>query len=151
MSLGLLCVLCSTLCLLGSLGLLCSLAGSLLLGSLCSLGSLGSLCSLEACSCCSSELVGEALDTSAGVDELLLARVERVALVAQVDDDLALRGAGLERVAAGAANGALHVLRMNTLLHGRTPLVGLVSDQTRGYGPDCIQGSQVKHSTLLRA
>ena len=61
------------------------------------------------------------------------------------------RAAGLERVAAGAANGALHVLRMNTLLHGRTPLVGLVSDQTRGYGPDCIQGSQVKHSTLFRA
>src|SRR5687767_5488352 len=46
----------------------------------------------------------EPLDAPAGVEELLLARVERVALGADLDVELASRGARLELVAARATN-----------------------------------------------
>src|ERR1051325_4927094 len=42
----------------------------------------------------------EALDAAAGVEELLLARVERVAVGADLDVELGLRRAGRERVPA---------------------------------------------------
>lgn len=66
-------------------------------------------------------LVGEALDASTGVDELLLAGVERVALVAKLDLHLGHGSVRLEGVAAGARHRALDILGMDTLLHGRTP------------------------------
>jgi hypothetical protein len=43
----------------------------------------------------------EPLDPAAGVDELLLAGVERVAVRADLDMELGLRGTRLERVPAG--------------------------------------------------
>ena len=95
---------------LGLLGLLGSCSGSGL-GSL-----LGGLLLLDAGSG-ATELVGKALDASTGVDELLLTGDEGMALVSELDDDLALGGVGLEGVAARAANGALHVLGMNVGLH----------------------------------
>ena len=46
----------------------------------------------------------EAVDAAARVDELLLARVERVAVGADLHVDIRLRGTGRELVAAGAAH-----------------------------------------------
>ena len=48
----------------------------------------------------------EALDPAAGVHQLLLARVERVAVRAHLDVQLGLRAARDELVAAGAATAA---------------------------------------------
>src|SRR5215210_4700320 len=59
----------------------------------------------------------EALDAAARIHELLLARVEGVALRADLDVQLRLRGACLELVATGAANGRDDVLGMNVSLH----------------------------------
>ena len=53
------------------------------------------------------ELVGEALDASASVNELLLPGVERVAGAADVDLELGLRGTRRESVAAAALHRAL--------------------------------------------
>src|SRR4051794_14786991 len=57
---------------------------------------------------------------AAGVEDALLARVERVARGAGVGvDDTVLRGAArLEGVAAGTRDGRLDVLRVNVRLHG---------------------------------
>ena len=62
----------------------------------------------------------EALDATRGVDHLLLAGEEGVAVGADFEDDVALvGGAGLEVVAARAAHGGFVVLRMNaSLRHG---------------------------------
>src|SRR2546421_5298770 len=55
----------------------------------------------------------EALDTSAGIHQLLLARVERVALGADLDVQLRLRGTRLERVPAGAVHVRVDVVGMD--------------------------------------
>src|SRR5215212_9005330 len=65
----------------------------------------------------------EALDAAAGVHELLLARVERVAVRADLDVQLRLRGTRPELVAAGAAHVRRYVLGVDCLLH-------LVSEST---------------------
>ena len=113
--------LSGTLSLLGSLSLSGGLASGLGLSSLGGLGSLGLLSLLELGGSGATELVGEALDASTGVDELLLAGVERVALVAKLDLHLGHGSVRLEGVAAGARHRALDILGMDTLLHGRTP------------------------------
>src|ERR671923_1070457 len=59
----------------------------------------------------------EALHPAARVEQLLLARVERVAVRADLDVQLGLRRARLELVAAGAANGRQDVLGMDSGLH----------------------------------
>src|SRR5205085_2467261 len=64
----------------------------------------------------------EALDPSAGVHELLLARVEGVALGADLDVQLRLGRADLERVPAGARHRRQHVIGMDTGLH-RSPRI----------------------------
>src|ERR1044072_7960056 len=56
----------------------------------------------------------EAFHPSCGVHELLLARVQRVALGADLDADLRPRGPRLDDLAARTRNGRVHVLRMNT-------------------------------------
>ena len=63
------------------------------------------------------QLALEALDAATAVDQLLLARVEGVALIADLDLDRLLGGAGLERVAAGANDLRDHVVGMNVGLH----------------------------------
>ena len=70
----------------------------------------------------------EAVHTSASVHQLLLARVERMALGANVDAHLLLDRAGLKGFAADAANNALAVIRMDLFLHGfHLALIGLSS------------------------
>ena len=64
----------------------------------------------------------EALDASTGVDQLLAARVERMAVRADLDVQLVAGGAGDELVAAGAAHVRLHVVGMDLCLH-RHPIL----------------------------
>src|ERR671931_1594370 len=59
----------------------------------------------------------EALDAAAGVEQLLLAGVERVAVRADLDVQLGLRRTRLERVPAGARDGRVDVLGMDPRLH----------------------------------
>src|SRR3954464_9871468 len=59
----------------------------------------------------------EALDAAAGVHQLLLARVERVAVGADLDVQLGLGGARLERVPARARDRRELVLGVNVSLH----------------------------------
>ena len=59
----------------------------------------------------------EAIHASAGVHQLLTAGVERMALGADFDLELALNGTALESLAASAANDALTVCGMDILLH----------------------------------
>ena len=62
-------------------------------------------------------------DAAAGVEDLLLARVERVAGRAHVHAHLTGGdgGTGVERVAARAGHDGVHVFGVNTLLHGVSP------------------------------
>ena len=62
------------------------------------------------------ETLVEALDASAGIDQLLLAREERVALGADFNLDVLLGGEHLDHVAAVAGDGGLLALRMQTFL-----------------------------------
>src|SRR5882672_2996872 len=60
----------------------------------------------------------ELLDHAGGVDELLLAGVERVAVRADFDGDLLARGAGRERVPAAAGDERLFIVGVDVFLHG---------------------------------
>src|SRR6187397_815926 len=78
----------------------------------------------------------EALDTATGINQLLLAGVEGVALVAKLDVLLArLGGAGGERVAARALDGHFVVLGMDVGLHVAPQRNGNVAVYRR-KGPD---------------
>ena len=59
----------------------------------------------------------EFVHAAGGVHKLLLARVERVAHVADADDDGVLGGTGLDHVAAGATDLGVHIFRMNVRFH----------------------------------
>ena len=63
------------------------------------------------------ETLVETIDTSTGVNQLLLAGIERVALGADLNSDLLLGGAGGKGVTAGAANGGLFVVGMDAFSH----------------------------------
>src|SRR5258705_3141356 len=63
-------------------------------------------------------LAVEALDPARGVDQLLLAREERMARRAELDVDRLLGGTGVDDIAAGADDLGLLVARMNAFLHG---------------------------------
>src|SRR5262249_6687142 len=73
------------------------------------------------------ELALEALDAAAGVDELLLARVEGMAGRADLDVKLGLRRARLELVPARTAHGRKHVFGVNAGLHRRARIAEAVS------------------------
>ena len=64
----------------------------------------------------------ELINTAAGVDQLLLAGIERMALGADFYGDILLRAAGLIYSAAGAADGGGFVIRMDAFLHCDTLL-----------------------------
>src|SRR5215211_594543 len=72
----------------------------------------------------------EALDASTRVQQLLLARVEGMAVRADLDVQLGLRRARLELVAARAANGGGDVFGMEVGLHGRARIAAAVSPET---------------------
>ena len=59
----------------------------------------------------------EAINTSTGVNQLLLAGIERVALGADFHTNVLLGRTGGKDIAAGAADGGLFVLGMDTFLH----------------------------------
>ena len=59
----------------------------------------------------------ESLDSATGVHQLLLARVERVAVRADLDVDICLRGASRELVPTRAAHVSLYVFRVDLGLH----------------------------------
>ena len=59
----------------------------------------------------------ELLDAPAGLDIALTSREERMALGADIDAKLLLRGACRELVAAAAGDGRLVKFRMDTFLH----------------------------------
>ena len=63
------------------------------------------------------ETLVEALDASAGIDQLLLTREERVALGADFNLQLLLGRAGGEGLAAYAADDCFAVLGMDAFLH----------------------------------
>ena len=65
------------------------------------------------------ETLVEALDASAGIDQLLLAREERVALGADFNLDVLFGGEHLDDVAAVAGDRGLLAIRMDAFLcHG---------------------------------
>jgi hypothetical protein len=63
------------------------------------------------------ESLVEPVNTSTGVNQLLLAGIERVALRADFNSDVLLGGTGRKDVATGAANRGLFVIGMDTFLH----------------------------------
>ena len=65
-----------------------------------------------------------AINTSAGVYQLLLTGEERMALGTNVNYDVLLGGASLDDVAASTTNGRLFVVGMDSLLHAVSPLSG---------------------------
>src|SRR5262249_61379165 len=69
----------------------------------------------------------EALDASGGVDQLLLAGEERVALGADLEAQLLARGARDELLAARAAHRHFLVLGMDSLFHLVLPLTSVIS------------------------
>src|SRR5690349_5091255 len=72
----------------------------------------------------------EALDPAAGVHQLLLARVERVAVRAHLDVQLGLRRARLELVPAGAVHRREHVFGMDLGPHRPARIATAVSVAT---------------------
>ena len=63
------------------------------------------------------ESLVETVNTSTGVNQLLLAGIERVALGADFNSDVLLGGAGRKDVATGTADSGLFVIGMDTFLH----------------------------------
>ena len=63
------------------------------------------------------ETLVETIDTSTGVNQLLLAGIERVALGADLNTNVLLGGTGGKSIATGTADRGLFVLGMDTFLH----------------------------------
>src|SRR5688500_14685213 len=77
----------------------------------------------------------EALDPATGVDQLLLAGEEGMALVAELDVEIALGRAGGERVAAGATHRRLGVGGVDVGLHKGSKCIGTRRKITRPGRP----------------
>src|SRR6266566_5384994 len=88
----------------------------------------------------------EALDATARVHELLLARVERVALRADLDVQLGLRRAGLERVPTGARHRGEDVLGMDAVFHCLLKIAAACAGST--LPPETITATPRPASTL---
>src|SRR3954452_4870701 len=82
----------------------------------------------------------EALDPAARVHELLLARVERVAVRAHLDVELGLGRTRLEGVPAGAGHVGEHVLGMNTGFHCRAKIAEATAAAT--LPPETMQATR---------
>ena len=63
------------------------------------------------------ESLVETINTSTGVNQLLLAGIERVALGADLDTNFLLSGTGCKSVATSATDRGLFVLGVDTFLH----------------------------------
>ena len=73
------------------------------------------------------ELLVELVHAAAGIDQLLLAGVEGMALGADFYGDVLAGGAGLDDLAAGAADGGTLIVGVNTVLHINNPLISVLS------------------------
>ena len=69
------------------------------------------------CSLLQAETLVETVNTSTGVNQLLLAGIERVALGANFNLNVLLGRTGLNNLAARASDRSLFVLRMGSFLH----------------------------------
>ncbi len=67
-------------------------------------------------------LLVEAADPSASVHHLLLSGEKGVTFGANFNPDVLLRGTGFDHIAAGAANGGLLIIGVQSCLHLCTPL-----------------------------
>ena len=67
------------------------------------------------------ETLFESVDAAAGINKLLTTGVERMALGANFDVDLGLGGTSVDDITASAGNGAVNVVRMDTLFHSFSP------------------------------
>ena len=84
--------------------------------------------SAHCCALCISfdiETFLETINTTASIYQLLLAGIEGMALGADLHGDILLGGAGLDDLAAGAADGRTLVLGMDALFHVGSPLCKL--------------------------
>ena len=63
------------------------------------------------------ESLVEAINTSTGVNQLLLAGIERVALGADFNSDVLLGGTGRKDVATSTTDGGLFVIGMDAFSH----------------------------------
>ena len=63
------------------------------------------------------ESLVETVNTSTGIDQLLFAGIERVALGADFNTDVLLGGTGRKDVATSTADGSLFVVGMDAFLH----------------------------------
>ena len=61
----------------------------------------------------------EFVHATGGINEFLLSGIERMADVADTDDDGRLGGTRLDHVAAGATDFRIRIFRMNVCLHKR--------------------------------
>jgi len=68
----------------------------------------------------SSVLLVEALHAAFGIDQLHLAREERVAIAADINRNLFMKAAGFKLVATGTGDDAWAVLWMNLFFHRRS-------------------------------
>ena len=72
------------------------------------------------------ETLLEAVNASAGIDQLLLAGEEGVALGANFNLQLALHGTRLKRLTAYATDDGLAIFRMDLLFHAFSPLLRML-------------------------
>lgn len=63
------------------------------------------------------ETTVETINTSAGVNQLLLTGVERMALRANFNTDFGLSGTSVDNLTASAGDGAIHIVGMDSLFH----------------------------------
>ena len=74
-------------------------------------------CAVRASSLLQIESLVETINTSTGVNQLLLAGIERVALGADLNSDVLIGRTGRKDVATGTADRGLFVLRMDAFSH----------------------------------
>src|SRR5207244_2540001 len=98
---------------------------------------------LRAGSALDAVLALEALDPAGGIDELLLAREERMARRADLDVDLGHGGTGLDDIAAGTDDLGLVVPRMNAFLHEKDATIAAGYD-ARNARPSDWPGARPK-------
>ena len=72
------------------------------------------------------ETLLETINTAAGIDQLLLAGVEGVALGANFNLQLALHGTRLKRLTAYATDDGLAIFRMDLFFHAFSPLLRML-------------------------
>jgi len=89
----------------------------------------------------------ELVHAAGGVHEFLLARVERMAGVADADDDGVLGGTGLDHVATGATDFRVHIFGMYGFFHKRPAKIASIHALTSGKFPESTSPLLIKRKT----